>query len=266
MIDEGASPDRVVGSNLASRRVLVVGASSGIGRAIAVRAVRRGGQVVMTARRADRLDEVVREAGGGFIAVGDVRIPDDCQRMVAEAAELLGEIDLLVYCAGVAPLRPFDQTTAEDWSQVLETHVIGAHQTVLAALPFLGPGAVVAFLSSETVGRPRSGLGAYGASKAALEESVRAWQTEHPRTRFTSVAIGATYPTEFGDQFDPDLLRSTLEVWARHGLMTEEMLRTDEVADCLVGVFAVALDYPGVGLEHLVVRPPSPIAASFAGP
>jgi NAD(P)-dependent dehydrogenase (short-subunit alcohol dehydrogenase family) len=245
--------------------VLVVGASSGIGRAFATRAVRQGAHVVMTARRAERLDEVATDARGGVAVVGDVRRPDDCRRIVAEAVGALGAIDLLLYGAGVAPLRRFDRTTTEDWDQVLQTHVVGAHQTVQAALPHLAAGAVVVLLSSETVGRPRAGLGAYGASKAALEESARAWRTEHPRVRFTSVAIGATYPTEFGDHFDPDLLRSTLEEWTRHGLMTEEMLGTDEVADCLVGVLATMLVHPGVGLEHVVLRPPSPVVGSPSG-
>ncbi|HEY3845077.1 MAG TPA: SDR family oxidoreductase [Acidimicrobiales bacterium] len=264
MVDEAPLPSEpadgpVPGLGLRHRRILVVGASAGIGRSFAARAIESGGRVVVTSRRADRLVELVGGAEQGHGVAGDVRQPRDCARIVAEAVDFLGAIDLVVYSAGVAPLRSMVATTADDWASVLETHVLGLHHIIQAALGHLSPSAIVAVLSSETVGRPRSGLGAYGASKAALEESIRAWRMEHPRVRFATVAVGATFPTEFGDLFDPDLLSETLEDWTRHGLMTERMLSPDDVAGTLAGVLAAALDYPEVGLEHLVVRPNSPV-------
>jgi NAD(P)-dependent dehydrogenase (short-subunit alcohol dehydrogenase family) len=182
--------------------------------------------------------------------------------MVEEAASALGSFDLLLYCAGVAPLRRLAATTEEDWAAVLETHVVGAHHVLQAALSHLSPQSVAAVVSSETVGRPRSGLGAYGASKAALEESVRAWRMEHPERRFLTIAIGATFPTEFGEDFDPESLKEALEDWTRHGLMTETMLDPDEVAGALAGILGTAIDFPGVGLEHIVLRPPSPVVGT----
>jgi NAD(P)-dependent dehydrogenase (short-subunit alcohol dehydrogenase family) len=252
-----------LGRALAGRRVLVIGASAGIGRSFALQALAGGARVVVTARRAERLAEVIGSATDGVAVTGDVRDPDDCRRLVAEAIAALGELDLIVYCAGTAPLRPLKDTTDEDWATVLETHVMGVHHVVQAAIGRLAPGAVIAILSSETVGRPRFGLGAYGASKAALEESVRAWRNEHPRQRFVVIAVGATSPTEFGAGFETSLLMDALDDWSRHGLMTKELLDPDDVAGVLVGVFGTALDFPAVGLEHLVVRPPSPVVEKF---
>jgi NAD(P)-dependent dehydrogenase (short-subunit alcohol dehydrogenase family) len=249
--------------SLAGRRVLVIGASSGIGRSLALRSLGDGARVVVTARRAERLAEIVGGTSNGLAVTGDVRDGDDCRRMVTEAAEFLGELDLIVYGAGSAPLRALVETTDEDWALVLETHVTGAHRVVQAALGHMADGAVIAVLSSETVGRPRFGLGAYGASKAALEESVRAWRNEHPRQRFMTIAVGGTAPTEFGDSFDPEGLRMALDHWSRHGLMTEQLLDPDDVAGTLLGVLGVALQFPAVGLEHLVVRPPSPVVDRF---
>jgi NAD(P)-dependent dehydrogenase (short-subunit alcohol dehydrogenase family) len=260
---EATSPEP--GTGLAGRRVLVIGASSGIGRSFAVRALAGGARVVATARRAERLAEVIGAAPDGVAVTGDVRDRLDCQRMVSEAGSALGELDLIVYCAGTAPLRPLIDTTEEDWASVLETHVMGVHHVVQAAIGHLAPGALIAILSSETVGEPRFGLGAYGASKAALEESIRAWRVEHPRQRFIVIAVGATFPTEFGAGFDPSLLMDALDHWSRHGLMTEELLDPDDVAGVLVGVFGTALAFPAVGLEHLVVRPPSPVVDRFGG-
>lgn len=247
---------------MAGRRVLVVGASAGIGRAFASRAIAGGAAVAVVGRRAERLAELVESAPTSVVVAGDVRVPADCSRIVAEAAAALGGMDLLLYCAGSSPLRPLAETTAEDWATVFETHVLGVHRIVQEALLHMPRHGVVAVLSSETVGRPRYGLGAYGASKAALDQLLHALRVEHPLTRFSTVTVGATFPTEFGDGFDPEVLGRALAEWGRHGLMTEEMMDPDEVARVLAAVFAAALSNPSVGVEHLVVRPPSPVVGS----
>jgi len=249
-----------VGPTLAGRRVLVVGASAGVGRAFAELAVRQGAQVVVSARRADRLAEVVAEAGGGTAVAGDVSVDDDCRRIVETAVAELGSIDLLFHAVGLAPLRPLIETDGDAWRHLLATNVVGLQQVLAAAVPDMPEGAIAAVLSSETVGRPRPSLGAYGASKAALSESLRAWRLEHPEVRFSCVALGATQPTEFGDSFEMDRIVPVLDVWARHGLMQRDFMETTDVAALLAGVLATALQFPGVGIEDLVLRSPSPVA------
>jgi NAD(P)-dependent dehydrogenase (short-subunit alcohol dehydrogenase family) len=246
---------------LEGSRILVVGASSGIGRAFAVKAAKEGANTVLAARRKERLDEAVEEAGAGHVVAGDVTDPLDCERIVSEAASLVGELDILLYTVGYAPLRRLAHTTVDDWRAVLDANLVGAHQVLRAALPKLAPGAIVAVVSSESVGQPRSGLGAYVASKAALEASLGIWRTEHPRVRFSCVVVGGTVPTEF----DMDLLVPSLQDWAVHGLATEDLMATDEVADVLVGLFAAALPYPGIALEHVTLRAASPVAGSAQG-
>lgn len=247
---------------LAGRRVLVVGASAGIGRAFARCAIAGGASVAVVGRRAERLAELVENASAAVIVSGDVRAETDCVRVVTEATAALGGLDLLVYCAGSSPLRPLADTTSDDWATVFETHVLGVHHIVREALRHMPRHGVVGVLSSETVGRPRYGLGAYGASKAALDQLLLALRVEHPRVRFTTVTVGATFPTEFGDDFDPEVLERALHEWARHGLMTEEMMDPDEVALVLAGVLGTALDNPTVGMEHLVLRPSAPALGS----
>lgn len=247
---------------LAKRRVLVVGASAGIGRAFASRAIAGGATVAVVGRRSERLAELVEGVTSAVVVAGDVRAPADCRRIVTEAAAALVGFDLVLYCAGSSPLRPLADTTGDDWTTVLETHVLGVHHIVQEALRHMSPHGVIAVLSSETVGRPRYGLGAYGASKAALDQLLHALRVEHPLVRFTTVTVGATFPTEFGDDFDPEVLGRALSEWGRHGLMTEKMMDPDEVAAVLEGVLAVALGNPSVGVEHLVVRSPSPVLGS----
>ena len=89
------SPD-----SLADRRVLVVGASAGIGRAFASQAIAGGAAVAVVGRRAERLAELVDGLPLAVAVAGDVRAPADCSRIVAEAIAALGGIDLLLYCAG----------------------------------------------------------------------------------------------------------------------------------------------------------------------
>lgn len=245
-------------TNLAGRNILVVGASAGVGRAFGERAIRDGAHVVLAARRQERLDEIIADAGGGTGVTADVRIDGDPERLVATAVDTLGRLDLVFYAAGVAPLGHLRDTDAEAWRNTLETNVIGVQRVLACAVPALGPEGIVAVLSSETVGRPRPALGAYGVSKAAVAESLRAWRIEHPEVRFSCVMLGATQPTEFGDGFAGDLLGPTLDLWFKHGLMQRSYMQTTDVAHLLADLYASALTFPGVGIEDIVLRSPTP--------
>jgi NAD(P)-dependent dehydrogenase (short-subunit alcohol dehydrogenase family) len=229
---------------LDGRRVVVVGASAGIGRAFAVRAIEEGAKVLAAARREDRLAELTVEAGGGAAVAADVSDPEGCARIADAARTALGEIDLVLHAAAMSPLKRFSDTTVDDWRAVLGTNLVGVHQVIHALLPLLAPTGIVGVLSSETIGQPRAGLGAYSVSKAALEESLRCWHTEHPGVRFSCVAVGSTVPTEFGHSFDLPLLTELMGEWATHGLAQAEFMDTTEVGDFLVRLYAAALPYP----------------------
>jgi NADP-dependent 3-hydroxy acid dehydrogenase YdfG len=241
------------------RSVLVVGASAGIGRAFGIHAAKTGAKVALVARRADRLDDVQREAPGATTIVADVCDADDCTRMVAAAVAANGPIDLVFHAAGVAPLRSLADTGEADWQQVLATNLIGVQSVIKAALAHMVSRGIVAVLSSETVSKPRVGLGAYGASKAALEQSLSTWRLEHDDLRFACLEVGATQPTEFGAAFDMEVLGPAMETWARHGLTQAEYMDTDDVAQFFVTMLGAALDHPGIAVEHIVLRSPSPV-------
>lgn len=247
-------------TTLEGRRVVVVGASAGIGRAFAAQAVAQGATVVFAARREDKLHEAVAEAGGGIAIAADICDVAVCASLAGAARDALGgPIDLVFVSAGSAPMRMFADTSAEDWHRVLGLNVIGVHQVIRAVLPHLSPAAIVAALSSEGVDQPRSALGAYVVSKVALERSLDAWRTEHPDVRFSCIAVGATQPTEFGYQFDFELLKVVLDDWAKRGLAQAEFMETSEVAEFLAEMYASALRFPGIGVEHIVLRSPSAV-------
>jgi NAD(P)-dependent dehydrogenase (short-subunit alcohol dehydrogenase family) len=243
--------------SLAGKRVVVVGASAGIGRAFTVRAGKEGARLVVAARREDKLAEVIAQAGTGTPVVADVRKPQDCARIGATAEEALGEVDILLISSGYAPLKMFADTNAQDWLDVFETNVIGIHETIRAHLPVLTPSAIVAALSSDSVHHPHTALGAYSTSKAALERSLESWRLEKPGYRFSCVEVSGTVPTDFTSAFDPDLLGIAAAEWIARGLVQESRMTPEAVADVLAGIFATAVDHPDVGLESIVVKSPT---------
>ncbi len=244
---------------LRDKRVLVVGASAGIGRAFAEHAAASGAELVVAARRGDRLAEIVGEMGRGAAVVADVSVEDDCRRLVDETLAVLGGIDLMLYAVGYARLRRLADASLDDWQAVFATNLFGLQCVVRAALPAMSDAGIVAVLSSEMTSRPRSALGIYGASKAALDHSLAAWRMEHHDRRFSCIEVGATQPTEFGHTFDAEVLEPAMHDWFRHGTMQQEYMATDDVASYLVTALGAALAVPGIGVEHLTLRSPSPV-------
>jgi NAD(P)-dependent dehydrogenase (short-subunit alcohol dehydrogenase family) len=249
-------------SALEGKRVVLLGASAGIGRALAVRLVSEGAQVVMAARREAELAKTVAEAAGGRQVCTDITQAADCERLAETARENLGGIDLLVSSVGAAPLRMMAETGPEEWRKVFDTNVVGFHQVVRSCLDVLAPNALVAALSSESVDQPRAALGAYVASKVALERAMSSWRLEQPALRFCRIRVGQTFPTDFGSDFDPGTLDRAITDWAARGLAPPEYLTPEDAAGAICGVLAVAAQYPGVSLDELTVRP-SAAAASF---
>jgi NAD(P)-dependent dehydrogenase (short-subunit alcohol dehydrogenase family) len=243
---------------LDGERVVVVGASAGIGRAFAVRAVKCGAEVVLGARRVSALHEAVGEAGGGSAIAVDVCDATSRDQFVAGAVEHLGSIDLLLSTVGSAELRPLAETDDETWARTMATNLVGLNRLFTLALPVLSPTGVLAVLSSEAATRPWNGLIPYAASKAALEATLEGLRLEHPGVRVSCVAIGPTVPTEFGDAFDATALGPAMQTWQRRGLLPREFMDTDEVAACLVDLYGSALRHPSVCVEKVVLRSPSP--------
>ena len=244
-------------SSLDGRRVVCIGASAGIGRAFAARAIADGAQLLAVARRQKPLDDLCAGSAATTLSADAARSGAGLAIAAAAHAEL-GEVDLVFASVGSAPLKRLSETSDSDWESVLQTNLLGTHRVIRALLPLLRDGAIVAVLSSESVGEARAGLAAYSASKAALEQLMRSYRGEHPRLRFVTVVVGGTTPTEFSDAFDPALLRDLLEDWAAHGQLQTATMPTDEVAGVLEQTLAALLDAPGVGLEQVVLRSPAP--------
>ncbi len=247
---------------LEGQRIVVVGASSGIGRAFALQAIRDGARVLLSARRVDRLEDLIKEAGGGVAVATDISDPASCQALADRIRDEFEAVDLVVCSAGYSPLRFFHTVTPEDWRRILDINVIGIHQLIRHLLPAAAPGALFAVLSSESTAAPRHALGAYTASKAALELSMRVWRQEAPGARFCTIVVGGTFPTDFGADFDPDVLIPAMEDWARHGVIQEKLMTPEEVAHTMLGTLTSIVDLPDVSVDELVIRSASAVVGS----
>jgi NAD(P)-dependent dehydrogenase (short-subunit alcohol dehydrogenase family) len=233
------------------RKVLVVGASSGIGAAFAKAADAAGAVVTVAARRAAQLDELVAGMNNGNAVVGDAADPAAARRIADTAAERMGGIDLLLYAAGYGVLQRLDQTDPEVWADLYRVNVIGANVTTAAALPHMSDEGVCAYLSSRTVADAAALFSPYSATKAALDHCIRTWRIERPDHRFVRVVVGNCYPTGFGDHMGSDeLIGEALGAWAKQGL-SGGLMHVDSVAAALVGSLAVSLNHPEVDSSEL---------------
>jgi NAD(P)-dependent dehydrogenase (short-subunit alcohol dehydrogenase family) len=180
-------------------RTVVIGASSGLGRCVAVALAQQGEPVAMLARRKDRLDEAAAEGGPTAVPIEcDVTDHAGCTAAVEQAADALGGIDAMVYTTGIGVLRRIEELDVDDWTRSFATNVIGASIATAAALPHLraSRGTAAYFSSiSASLTPPWPGLAAYLTSKAALDKVIEAWGTEHPASQSATAAVArATAP------------------------------------------------------------------------
>jgi short-subunit dehydrogenase len=160
--------------DLTSRRILITGASSGIGRSLAEKIASRGARVVLAARSAPALEALARQIsdqGGQALAVpADVTSEDDRQRLLQAAANHLGGLDVLVNNAGIASFGHFADSTEEVLRQIMEVNFFAPAELIRQAIPLLRQGQQPAIVNIASM-CGRRGLPAwteYSASKFAL--------------------------------------------------------------------------------------------------
>jgi NAD(P)-dependent dehydrogenase (short-subunit alcohol dehydrogenase family) len=200
--------------DLAGRVALVTGASSGLGRAIALELARHGCRVLATARRADRLADLARAAAGIDVIAGDVTDAAFRDRLPAVAAERLGGLDVVVAAAGGGAIGPFRTGDAGMFRRLLDLDLLAPAELVRASLPFLDrsadPGVV---LVGSILGlHPLPLHGEYCAAKAALRSLAGTLRLELGPAGI-DVLLVSLGPIE--SEFWDHLLAGTRPAWSR---------------------------------------------------
>jgi NAD(P)-dependent dehydrogenase (short-subunit alcohol dehydrogenase family) len=188
---------------------IVTGGSSGLGVAFAQAFSEAGGKVVITGRRQKRLETVrdsLRASGGEALAVvADVSSVDDCSRVVADAVERFGAVDVLVNNAGLAGAAPASQEAPEHFREMVEVNLMGSYWMSQAVGRVMRPGGSIINVSSvlalTTAGLPQA---AYTASKAGLIGLTRdlASQWSGRKGIRVNAIAPAFFPSEMLDQYD----------------------------------------------------------------
>ncbi|XVU24953.1 SDR family oxidoreductase [Actinoplanes sp. CA-054009] len=233
---------------------VVTGASSGIGAATARRLATEGFHVVAAARRADRLEELVKEIGPAATAVAcDVTSDESVSALAAAVTGLGGPVTLLVNNAGgAAGLDPVESGSVGDWQWMYDVNVLGSLRMTKALLPALeasGAGTIVT-VGSTAAFTVYEGGGGYTAAKhaqTALVGTLRLELSGKP-VRIIEVDPGMVRTDEFslkrfgGDQAKADAVYQGVK----------EPLTADDIAD----IIAFAATRPHhVNLDRIVVRP-----------
>jgi NAD(P)-dependent dehydrogenase (short-subunit alcohol dehydrogenase family) len=195
--------------------VIVTGASSGLGVSFAQACAEAGADVVLAARRVEKLEgtaDLVRAAGRRALTVAtDVADPAQCQTMVDATVNEFDGVDVLVNNAGVGTAVPATRETPEEFRSVVDINLHGSYWAAQACARVMQPGSSIVNISSvialTTAGLPQA---AYSASKAAITGLTRDLaQQWGPRKgiRVNAIAPGF-FKSEMTEQYKPGYLES----------------------------------------------------------
>ncbi|BAZ37113.1 short-chain dehydrogenase/reductase SDR [Calothrix sp. NIES-4101] len=236
---------------------IVTGASSGIGEATAIALAAEGAQIVIAARRADRLDAVAKriEAIGGKVLPIITDITDEAQveSLVQKTNAKLGQVDILVNNAGIGVLGTIDTGNPADWRQAFDVNVLGVLYATHAVLPLLKAqkSGHIVNISSVAGRTARAGVGVYNATKwgvNALSEALRQ-EVYKDNIRITIIEPGLV-DTEFSDLISDPIAKQRSE--ERRKTITP--LQSEDIANAIV--YAVTQPQH-VNVNEILIRPTS---------
>ncbi|MGI5228732.1 SDR family oxidoreductase [Actinoallomurus sp. CA-142502] len=236
--------------------VLVTGASSGIGAAVAARLVREGHQVVAGARRTDRLRalaedtaETAARSGGSLHPVRlDVTDRRDVAAFTEAARERFGRVDVFVNNAGVMPLSRLDSLLVDEWDRMVEVNVRGLLHGIAAVLPHFTAQGSGHFVTVASIGAHQvvpTGAVYSGTKYAAwaITEGLR--QESDPAIRVTTISPGVV-TSELADSITEEGAAEAMRTYRAHAIGP----------DAVAGAVSYALAQPAdVDVNEIVLRP-----------
>jgi len=250
-------------STLADKVVVITGASSGIGEATARALASKRSNLVLAARRTDRIEtlarSIVNDQGGHAVAVTcDVTQRDQVKAVIDTAVKDFGRVDVLINNAGIMPLAPMAKCRMDDWDKEIDINIKGLLYGIGYALPVMleqKTGHIVNI--SSVAGRiVFPGAAVYCGTKHAvhaISEGLRSELAEQAkedgnRIRVTNIAPGVVR-TELSDSICDDESRETAKGYYES---FEEPLRSEDIADSIV----YALESPAhVNVNEILIRP-----------
>jgi 3-oxoacyl-[acyl-carrier protein] reductase len=219
------------------RKIVITGASSGIGRATAVRFAQDGCDVCLNARREQRLLELIRTSAPGdhLVCPGDYSSPAVVEQMAETLRKRWGRVDVLVNCAGVSQSADIVDAPLETWRKPFDTMFEGGVRMTRMCVPMMTNGGRIIHVTSIHGNRAEPGSSAYAMAKAALNQFCRGLAVElAPRGILANAIAPGFIDTEMS--IGPDGVSELETDWFRdnyvqgHHLPLRRAGRPEEIA------------------------------------
>jgi NADP-dependent 3-hydroxy acid dehydrogenase YdfG len=233
--------------------VAITGASSGIGEATAVMLAQQGAKVVLGARRADRLGElvsrIIKDGGDAAFVVMDVKRREDLVKLVKMACERFGRLDVIVNNAGMSQLSRIDELDVDGWEEMIDVNLKGVLYGIAAAMPVFrsqNSGHVINIISTSGIKIvPMQGV--YAATKNAVRTISEALRQESKgNLRVTGISPGVIQ-TEFANGIKNEQVREAI---------IEKMSTIALPPEAIASAVAFAIGQPAnVDVGDIVIRP-----------
>ncbi|CAK9884995.1 MAG: putative oxidoreductase [Candidatus Erwinia impunctatus] len=238
--------------NIKNKVVVIVGASSGLGEALARRLAKDGALLMLGARRVDRLEKIVADLGlptDAFLQT-DVTDPAQVQALVDKAVGLYGRIDVIVNNAGLMPHSLLERRQLNDWNAMIDINLRGVLHGIAAALPYMQEQKSGHIINTSSVAghKVRAGSAVYAATKTAvrvISEGLRQ-EVKPYNIRTTIISPGAVQSELVDSITDADVAKGTRDYYNNFAISAESF----------ANVVAFAISQPEeVDINEILFRP-----------
>lgn len=240
-------------NNSANKVVVITGASSGIGEAIALHLANNAYSLVLVARRQDKInalvDRIIQQGGKAIAVKADVTRQEEVQRAIEAAISAYQRVDVLINNAGFMAIAPLSELKTDEWDKMIDTNLKGVLYGVAAALPVFqrqGSGHFINVASVAGIKVLAPGGVVYSATKFAVRALSEGLRQEAGKTiRTTLISPGAVESElQFGSS-DEESKKFLHEFY-------KQAISADAIARSVL----FAIEQPGdVDINEIVVRP-----------
>ncbi|WP_449387716.1 SDR family oxidoreductase [Chryseobacterium lineare] len=239
--------------NIKGKVIAITGASSGIGKAIAIELSKNGAKVVLGARRTEQLQQLVKEikntGGEAIFSQIDVKDKADLVRFVSTAVDQYGTLDVIINNAGVSQLSRIDELDIDGWEEMIDINLKGVLYGMAAAIPIFKrqkSGHIINIISTSGIKIvPMQGV--YAGTKNAVRTIAEAFRQESDgMIRITGISPGVV-KTDFADSIKNREMKT---------IITQNMENLAISPDAIANAVSYAISQPkDVEVGEIVIRP-----------
>lgn len=239
--------------NIKGKVVAITGASSGMGKAIAIELAKNGAKVILGARRTEQLLQLVEDikstCGEAACITTDVKNKADLDRLVHKAVDQYGKLDVMVNNAGISQLSRIDDLDLEGWEEMIDINLKGILYGMAAAIPVFKmqeAGHIVNIISTAGL-KITPMMGVYAGTKNAIRTIAEAFRQESDgKIRITGISPGFV-KTDFAGNIKNEEMRTVIQ-------KEMDQMALDPLAIANAVMYAVSQPND-VEIGELVIRP-----------